>query len=44
MFPTLRETRGKLGQAKISALASDEQLAAKLWEVSEEATVVRYGW
>ncbi|HYN67331.1 MAG TPA: oxidoreductase [Ornithinibacter sp.] len=36
----LRETRGPVGEARLSALARDETLAALLWERSEELTGV----
>jgi NAD(P)-dependent dehydrogenase (short-subunit alcohol dehydrogenase family) len=36
-----RETRGPVGEAKLSTLAQDETLAALLWERSEELTGVR---
>jgi NAD(P)-dependent dehydrogenase (short-subunit alcohol dehydrogenase family) len=39
-----RETRGAAGPARLGALARDEELAGKLWEVSEEMTGVRYDW
>jgi NAD(P)-dependent dehydrogenase (short-subunit alcohol dehydrogenase family) len=39
-----RESRGHVGPAKLSALARDEALADKLWEISEEMTGVRYDW
>ena len=35
-----RETRGPVGEAKLSTLAQDETLAALLWERSEELTGV----
>jgi NAD(P)-dependent dehydrogenase (short-subunit alcohol dehydrogenase family) len=38
----LAEARGKVGPAKISQLARDEDLARRLWTVSEELTGVRY--
>ncbi|MGL4177953.1 MAG: oxidoreductase [Dermatophilaceae bacterium] len=37
----LRETRGPVGPAELSALARDEALAAALWERSEELTGIR---
>jgi len=40
----LRESRGHVGPARLSALARDEALAAKLWQVSEDLTGVRYDW
>lgn len=36
------EQRGPVGRAKLSRTARDEQLAARLWEVSEELTGVRF--
>jgi NAD(P)-dependent dehydrogenase (short-subunit alcohol dehydrogenase family) len=39
-----RETRGALGPARLSAEATDEALAAKLWSLSEDLTGVRYQW
>lgn len=36
----LRETRGPVGEARLSSLARDETLAALLWERSEELTGV----
>ena len=41
---SLRESRGKPGPAKLSRLARDESLAAKLWSVSEDLTGVRFEW
>jgi NAD(P)-dependent dehydrogenase (short-subunit alcohol dehydrogenase family) len=40
----LRESRGPVAPARVSALARDEALAAKLWQVSEDLTGVRYDW
>ncbi len=40
----LRESRGKVGPARLSPLARDEVLASKLWQVSEDLTGVRYDW
>jgi NAD(P)-dependent dehydrogenase (short-subunit alcohol dehydrogenase family) len=40
----LRETRGPVGPATASPLARDAQLAARLWERSEELTAVRFDW
>jgi NAD(P)-dependent dehydrogenase (short-subunit alcohol dehydrogenase family) len=40
----LGETRGPIGPAKLSALAQDEKLARRLWQVSEEMTGLRYPW
>jgi NAD(P)-dependent dehydrogenase (short-subunit alcohol dehydrogenase family) len=39
-----RESRGAVGPARLSRLARDEELAGRLWEVSEEMTGVRYDW
>jgi NAD(P)-dependent dehydrogenase (short-subunit alcohol dehydrogenase family) len=41
---SLRETRGKVGPARLNRLARDEALAAKLWERSEQLTGVVYPW
>jgi NAD(P)-dependent dehydrogenase (short-subunit alcohol dehydrogenase family) len=38
------ETRGPIGPARMSALAQDEKLARRLWQVSEEMTGLRYEW
>ena len=38
----LREVRGGVGPAKLSRLASDEDLGARLWSVSEELTGVTF--
>jgi NAD(P)-dependent dehydrogenase (short-subunit alcohol dehydrogenase family) len=38
----LRESRGPAGRAKLSRHARDEQLAAKLWAMSEELTGVSF--
>jgi len=40
----LRETRGPVGAARLSALAKDPELAAQLWQVSEDLTGVEYRW
>ena len=40
----LRETRGRVGPARLSRLAQDELLAGKLWAASEDLTGVRYDW
>jgi len=40
----LRETRGPAGPARLSALAQDQELAARLWQVSEGLTGVEYRW
>jgi NAD(P)-dependent dehydrogenase (short-subunit alcohol dehydrogenase family) len=39
-----RESRGAIGSAKLSPLVGDEELAGKLWEISEEMTGVRFDW
>ena len=36
----LRETRGPIGPAKLSRYAQDDELALKLWELSELRTGV----
>ncbi len=41
---SLRESRGKVGPAKLNRLARDEALATKLWDRSEELTGVEYPW
>jgi NAD(P)-dependent dehydrogenase (short-subunit alcohol dehydrogenase family) len=41
---SLRETRGKVGPAKRNPLTRDEGLAAKLWDLSEEQTGVRFAF
>jgi NAD(P)-dependent dehydrogenase (short-subunit alcohol dehydrogenase family) len=38
------ETRGPVGPARLSSLASDEALARRLWAVSVELTGFRYPW
>ncbi|MEO9138304.1 MAG: oxidoreductase [Jatrophihabitans sp.] len=38
------ETRGAIGPARLSELAKDENLARRLWQVSEELTGFRYPW
>lgn len=40
----LRETRGRVGTARPSAAATDETLAATLWDLSEQLTSVRFDW
>lgn len=40
----LRETRGRVGPARLSAPATDEKLAATLWDLSEQLTSVHYDW
>lgn len=38
------ETRGAIGPAKVSRLARDEDLAARLWQRSQELTGVEFTW
>lgn len=38
------ETRGAIGPARLSEQAQDEELARRLWQVSEELTGFRYSW
>jgi NAD(P)-dependent dehydrogenase (short-subunit alcohol dehydrogenase family) len=38
------ETRGRIGPAKLSAVAQDEKLGRRLWQVSEELTGFHYPW
>lgn len=38
----LMESRGRLGEAKLSRHARNDDLAAKLWELSEDKTGVRF--
>jgi NAD(P)-dependent dehydrogenase (short-subunit alcohol dehydrogenase family) len=40
----LKETRGPVGAATMSTLASDPALGKRLWEVSEDLTGFRYLW
>jgi NAD(P)-dependent dehydrogenase (short-subunit alcohol dehydrogenase family) len=40
----MKETRGRVGPARLSSLAADPTLARRLWEVSEELTGFRYLW
>jgi NAD(P)-dependent dehydrogenase (short-subunit alcohol dehydrogenase family) len=40
----LGETRGRIGAARLSAVAQDEKLGERLWSVSEELTGFRYPW
>jgi NAD(P)-dependent dehydrogenase (short-subunit alcohol dehydrogenase family) len=40
----LGETRGRIGRARLSAVAQDEKLGEQLWLVSEELTGFRYPW
>jgi NAD(P)-dependent dehydrogenase (short-subunit alcohol dehydrogenase family) len=40
----LGETRGPIGEARRSPAARDEQLARRLWRVSEDLTGLRYPW
>jgi NAD(P)-dependent dehydrogenase (short-subunit alcohol dehydrogenase family) len=39
-----RESRGPIGPAALSPLATDQALADKLWSLSEDLTGVRYEW
>jgi NAD(P)-dependent dehydrogenase (short-subunit alcohol dehydrogenase family) len=38
------ETRGRIGPARLSPSAQDQQLGRRLWQVSEELTGLRYPW
>ncbi len=40
----LRETRGRVGTARPSPAATDEALAATLWDLSEQLTSVSFDW
>lgn len=40
----LRETRGPVGPARRSVLAQDQELASRLWQVSQDLTGVEYHW
>jgi len=40
----LGESRGPVGHARLSALARDQELAARLWQVSQDLTGVEYHW
>ena len=40
----LREIRGPVGPARRSALAQDQELASRLWQVSQDLTGVEYRW
>jgi NAD(P)-dependent dehydrogenase (short-subunit alcohol dehydrogenase family) len=40
----LAESRGRIGPANLSALASDEKLARRVWQLSEELTGFHYPW
>ena len=40
----LRETRGPVGPARLSACARDDELALRLWELSEQQTGVTFAW
>jgi NAD(P)-dependent dehydrogenase (short-subunit alcohol dehydrogenase family) len=40
----LGQSRGAIGTAKMSTLANDQLLAARLWSLSEELTGFRYSW
>jgi hypothetical protein len=39
-----RESRGAVGPARLSAAATDEPLAEKLWSLSEDLTGVHFAW
>jgi NAD(P)-dependent dehydrogenase (short-subunit alcohol dehydrogenase family) len=38
------ESRGPIGPANLSALAQDEKLGRRVWQISEEMTGFRYTW
>ncbi len=38
------ETRGPIGPARISPVAEDQELARRMWQLSEDLTGVRYPW
>ena len=40
----LREMRGPVGPARRSELAQDQELASRLWQVSQDLTGVDYCW
>jgi len=40
----LKESRGPVGSARLSALAQDHALASRLWQVSQDLTGVEYRW
>jgi NAD(P)-dependent dehydrogenase (short-subunit alcohol dehydrogenase family) len=40
----LREMRGPVGPARLSALAQDQELASRLWQVSQDLSGVEYPW
>ena len=40
----LREMRGPVGPARRSVLAQDQELASRLWQVSQDLTGVDYPW
>ena len=40
----LRESRGPVGPARLSALAQDPGLASRLWQVSQDLSGVEYRW
>ena len=40
----LGETRGRIGPARVGRLAADEDLARRLWRVSEDLTGFRWAW
>jgi NAD(P)-dependent dehydrogenase (short-subunit alcohol dehydrogenase family) len=39
-----RQTRGRIGEARLSRYAQDDELAGALWALSEEKTGVTYSW
>ena len=40
----LLESRGPVGPARLSALAQDQELASRLWQVSQDLTGVEFRW
>jgi len=40
----LRESRGPVGPARLSALAQDSGLSSRLWQVSQDLSGVEYRW
>jgi NAD(P)-dependent dehydrogenase (short-subunit alcohol dehydrogenase family) len=40
----LLESRGPVGPARLSTLAQDQELASRLWQVSQDLTGVEYRW
>ena len=40
----LREMRGPVGPARLSVLAQDQELASRLWQVSQDLTGIEYHW